>query len=272
MPGKSKRSGRWAPNAATASLALLAGVTGLADAAIAQDARAQALLDKVITAQGGMQAWQSLQDLTFTLTRIVFGPQGEEAAASKSLYYLKQQGKARVESITGKGVKVEGFDGEKPWVTVDGKPDSGAEALRLAQFQSANWWYWMGVPFKLKDPGVILTYKGTAAFRGKPVEILEATFQPGVGSTSDRYSYWIDPKTGRILFVEFQLQPGVWPGVGGPTPNRSEWLDYKQVGPFTMHTRRVFYGDAKLNHRTMVILFGDFQVNAGLDDKLFRAP
>ncbi len=272
MRGKSERSGRWARNAATASLALLAAVTGLADAARAQDARAQALLEKAITAHGGMQAWQGLQDMTFTLTRIDLGPQGEEAAASKSLYYLKREGKARVESITGQGVRVEGFDGEKPWVTVNGKPEAGAEALRLAQFQSVNWWYWMGIPFKLKDPGVILTYKGRASFRGKPVEILQATFQPGVGSTNDRYAYSIDPKTGRILFVEFQLQPGVWPGVGGPTPLRSTWLDHKQVGPFTMHTRRVFYGDAKLNHRALVILFGDFQVNTGRDDRLFRAP
>jgi uncharacterized protein DUF6503 len=269
MRRKSERGGRWGANAATATLALLATVTALS-CNTNQQADAQALLDKVITAHGGMQAWQSLHDLTFTLTLIALSPQGEEAAASKSLYYLKQQGKARVESITGKGVKVEGFDGEKPWVTVNGKPEAGEEALRLAQFQSVNWWYWIGVPFKLKDPGVILTYKGTAAFRGQPVEILEVTFQPGVGSTNDRFVYSIDPKTGRIVFVEFQLQPGVWPGVGGQ--ERSEWLDYKQVGPFTMHTRRVYYGDAKLNHRTRVILFGDFQVNSGLDDSLFRPP
>lgn len=77
------------------------------------------------------------------------------------------------------------------------------------------------------------------------------TFQAGVGSTNDRFDYSIDPKTGRILFVEFQLQPGVWPGVGGSAPVRSTWLDYKQVGPFTMHTRRVFYSDAELKNRAI---------------------
>jgi hypothetical protein len=177
-----------------------------------------------------------------------------------------------VESITGKGVQVEGFDGEKAWVTMNGKPETGDEELRRAHFQSVNWWYWMGVPFKLKDPGVILTHKRRASFRGKPVETLEATFQAGVGRTNDRFAYAIDPKTSRILFVEFQLQPGVWPGVGGSAPVRSAWLDYKQVGPFTMHTRRVFYSDAELKKRARVLLFGDFQVNSGLDDSLFRAP
>jgi len=38
-----------------------------------------------------------------------------------------------------------------------------------------------------------------------------------------------------------------------------------------MHTRRVFYRDAKLKQRAAVILFGDFQVNTGLDDRLFTA-
>lgn len=269
MRRRSERSGVsvWA----VAGLALLAVVTGIAGTAWAQDARAQALLDKVIAAHGGTQAWDSLKDMTFTLSRIVLGPQGEEAAA-KSLYYLKRDGKARVESITGKGVQIEGFDGERPWVTVNGEPETGEEALRRAHFQAVNWWYWMGVPFKLKDPGVVLTHKGTGSFRGKPVEVLEATFQPGVGRTSDRYTYLIDRETGHVLFVEFQLQPGVWPGVGGPAPLRSAWLDYKKVGPFTMHTRRVFYRDAELTNRAAVLLFGDFQINSGLLDALFRAP
>ncbi len=270
MPRRSERNGvsAWA----AACLALLAVVMGTAGTASGQDARAQALLDKVIAAHGGMQAWDGLTDVTFTLSRIVLGPQGEEIAAAKSLYYLKRHGRARVDSITGKGVQVEGFDGEKPWVTVNGKPETSEEALRRAHFQAVNWWYWMGVPFKLKDPGVILTHKGTGSFRGRPVEVLEATFQPGIGRTSDRYTYSIDPETGHVLFVEFQLQPGVWPGIGGPAPLRSVWLDYKRVGPFMMHTRRIFYRDAELNTRAFVLLFGDFQVNSGLPDRLFRAP
>ena len=83
MRGKSERSGRWARSASTASLALLAAVTGLAGAAKAEDARAEALVEKMIAAAGGMQAWQGLQDMTFTLTRISFSPQGEEADADQ---------------------------------------------------------------------------------------------------------------------------------------------------------------------------------------------
>lgn len=40
----------------------------------------------------------------------------------------------------------------------------------------------------------------------------------------------------------------------------------------TMHTRHVFYRDAMLKNRAFVLLFGDFQVNSGLDDRLFMGP
>jgi hypothetical protein len=238
----------------------------------AQDARAQTLLQKVVAAHGGIQAWENLKDMTFTITRVALDPRGDVAGANVSLYYMKRHGKTRVETITGKGLLVQGFDGQKPWVTLDGKPKTGKAALEHAHFLSVNWWYWMGIPFKLKDPGVFVRHKGTLTFRGKPVDILEATFQQGVGETNDRYTYYIDQKTHHILFVEFQLQPGVWPKVGGPTPKRSTWLDYNKERPFTMHTKRIFYGNPELTDKRAILLFRDFKFNTGLPDKLFAAP
>ncbi len=260
-------------NALIASV-LAAGISlvGFPGSASAQDPKAQVLLEKVIAAHGGMQAWDNLKDMTFTITRVGLSPQGGVAGARVSLYYMKRHGKARVETVTGKGLLIQGFDGQKPWVTLGGRPVTKKEALKRAHFLSVNWWYWMGIPFKLKDPGVILRYKGTSTFRGGPIDILEATFQQGVGKTNDRYIYYIDQKTYHILFVEFQLQPGVWPKVGGPTPRRSTWLDYKKEGPFTIHTKRIFYGNPELTDKRAVLLFGDFQFNTGLPDKLFAAP
>jgi hypothetical protein len=270
---------RWPDGAHAGGKTLVAGLlvlgvalAGLPAPAVAQNANAEALLDNVIAAHGGMQAWEGLRDMTFTLTRVALTPQGDVAGAGVSLYFMKRDGKARVESVTGKGLLVQGFDGQRPWVTLAGKPETGQEARKRAHFQAVNWWYWMGIPFKLKDPGVILRAKGAATFRGKSVQALEVTFQPGVGATNDRYTYYIDPESHHILFVEFQLQPGVWPGVGGPAPSRSAWLDYKQEGPFRMHTKRIFYGNPELTDKRATILFRDFQFNTGLSDQLFGAP
>ncbi len=253
-------------------LALGMALAGFPGSVTAQDARAQTLLGKIISAHGGMQAWDNLKDMTFTITRVALNPQGDVAGATVSLYFMKRHGKTRVETITSKGVLVQGFDGQKPWVTLDGRPETSEEALKRAHFLSVNWWYWMGIPFKLKDPGVILRYKKTSTFRQKPIDILEVTFQQGVGKTADRYTYYVDQKTYHILFVEFQLQPGVWPKVGGPTPRRSTWLDYKKEGAFTMHTKRIFYENAELTDKRAILLLRDFKFNTGLPDKLFVAP
>ena len=253
-------------------LVLGVALVGFLGSAGAQDARAQALLEKVIAAHGGMQAWHDLKDMTFTITQVALNPQGHVAGATVSLYYMKRHGKTRVETITSKGLLVQGFDGQKPWVTLGGRPETSEEALKRAHFLSVNWWYWMGVPFKLKDPGVMLRYKGGSTFRGKPIDILEVMFEKGVGETSDRYTYSIDQKTYQILCVEFQLQPGVWPNVGGPTPGRSTWLDYKKEGPFTLHTRRIFYGNPELTDKRAILLLHDFKFNTGLPDQLFAAP
>lgn len=252
-------------------LGLASALFGLADGVRGQDPQAQTLLGKMIAAHGGMQAWESLKDMAFTLTVVRLTPHGDVASAQVSLHYLKRHGKGRVETVTGRGFLVQGFDGQRPWVTLGGRADTSEDALKRAHFQAVNWWYWMGIPFKLRDPGVILRHRGAASVRGKPVEVLEATFGSD-GEPTDRFTYYVDPETAHIVFVEVQLKPGVWPGVGGPNVGRSVWLDYKPVGPFTMHTRRISYGDPELTDRRAIVLFGDFQFNTGLPDRLFRAP
>lgn len=253
-------------------LALAAALVGFLGSAGAQDARAQALLEKVIAAHGGIQAWHNLKDMTFTITHVALNPQGDVAGATVSLCYMKRHGKTRVETITGKGLLAQGFDGQKPWATLDGRPETSEEALKRAHFLSVNWWYWMGIPFKLKDPGVMLRYKGASTFRGKPVNILEVTFEKGVGETSDRYTYSIDQETYQILFVEFGSSPGSGRTSAGPRPRRSTWLDYKKEGPFTLHTRRIFYENPELTDKRAILLFRDFTFNSGLPDQLFASP
>lgn len=258
--------------AITGVLALGMALLGFPGSANGKDPQAQALMKRVIAVHGGMKAWDNLKDMRFTITRVALSPKGDVAGARVSLYYMKRHAKTRVETVTGKGLLIQSFDGEKPWVTLDGRSVTSEKALKRAHFLSVNWWYWMGIPFKLKDPGIVLHHRGPSTFRGKSVDVLEATFEPGVGMTNDRYTYYIDPDKYHILFVKFQLQPGVWPKVGGQTPRRSTWLDYKEVGPFTMHTKRIFYGNPELTDKKAVLLFGDFQFNTGLPDKLFTAP
>jgi hypothetical protein len=230
----------------------------------------QALLDKVIAAHGGMEAWVALKDLSFRLTLVALTPQGEVTGARASLYRLKRHGKGRVETVTGDGLLIEGFDGERPWATLNGRHLTEPDALKRAHFQAVNWWYWMGIPFKMRDPGVILRQKEPATFQGKPVHVLEVTY--ALEGPTDRFTYHVDPETYHIVLVETELKPGVWPGVGGSGPGWSTWQEYRTAGPFVMHTKRTVYANRQLTERRAIVFFGDFKFNTGLPDSLFRAP
>ena len=236
------------------------------------DPVAQALVERVIAAHGGLEAWTRLQDLSFTSTRVTLTPAGDVTGARVSLHLLKRPDKSRVETLTGQGLLIEGFDGRRAWVTLAGQPDQSPAALTRAHFQAVNWWYWMGIPFKLKDPGVIVRHAGTATVQGQPVEMLDVTFRPGVGLTSDHFTYYVDPASAHIRAVRVELQPGVWPGVGGGPPSWSAWDGYRTVGPFTIHTRRIQYADPELTERRSIALFGDFRIDSHLPDRLFTAP
>ncbi len=229
----------------------------------------QTLVDKVIAAHGGMDAWITLRDLSFTVTQVTLTPRGEVAGARVTLYRLKRHGKARVETVTGNGLLIEGFDGQRPWAMLHGRALTDADRLARAHFQAVNWWYWMGIPFKWRDPGAIVRERERVPFQGKPARVLEVTFAPA--GPTDRFTYYVDPESYHIVFVETDLKPGVWPGVGGRGPGWSTWHDYRAVGPFMMHTKRIFYGNRELTDRRGVVLFGDFQLDTGLPDSLFKA-
>lgn len=236
----------------------------------ASGADAQAFLDRVIAAHGGMEAWVALKDLSFTLTQVALTPQGEVTGARTSLYRLKRHGKGRVETVTGDGLLIEGFDGERPWVTLNDRHLTEPDTLKRAHFHAVNWWYWMGIPFKMRDPDVILRQKEPATFQGKPVQVLEVTYARE--GPTDRFTFHVDPETYRIVLVETELKPGVWPGIGGSGPSWSTWQEYRTAGPFVMHTKRTFYSNQQLTERRVVAFFGDLRFNTGLPDSLFRGP
>lgn len=252
--------------AAAAFLVLACALVGLRGSGTGEDA--PALLDRVITAHGGWEAWVALKDVTFTLTVVSLTPQGDVAGGRVSLYRLKRHGKARVETVTGNGLLVEGFDGERPWAVRDGTRLTTTDALTRAHFQAVNWWYWMGIPFKWRDPGVIVRERKPTTFQGKPVAVLEVTFARE--GPTDRFTYYIERETHHIVFVETDLRPGVWPGVAGT--GWSTWHDYRTVGPFTLHTRRISYANRDLTVKRSVVLFGDVRFNTGLPDRLFAGP
>jgi hypothetical protein len=92
---------------------------------------------------------------------------------------------------------------------VDGQAiegDSLAKLLKLARRLWTNDTYWMLMPYKLRDPGVMLKHEGNVQEGGRACEKVALAFD-NVGQTpGDRYWIYVDPKLHRIVKWDYLLQ------------------------------------------------------------------
>jgi len=70
--------------------------------------------------------------------------------------------------------------------------------------------YFATLPYKLKDPAVNKSYKGTTIIKNKTYEVLEVTFdQEGGGKDhDDTFHYWINKETSLIDYLAYNYAVG----------------------------------------------------------------
>ena len=151
--------------------------------AAGSDASAVALADKVMERLGGRAAWDGTRYLTWRF----FGGRrhvwdkwtGAHRLEDDELIVL-----SNLHDRTGRawqgGVEI-----------VD--PDTLAAQLDKAYASWINDSYWLVMPYKLKDTGVTLTYKGEGMTEeGLPAHIVELTFADVGRTPQNRYQVWVD--------------------------------------------------------------------------------
>lgn len=84
------------------------------------------------------------------------------------------------------------------------QPDSLKKKLDYAYACWINDSYWMFMPYKLRDPGVILKYMGEGVtIDGDSAEILQLTFE-NVGLTPDnKYHVYVDKKSNLVIQFDY---------------------------------------------------------------------
>ena len=162
--------------------------------AAASDARAVAIADATMDAMGGREAWDNTRYLTWRF----FG---------KRLHvWDKWTGDFRVESEDRESgdsyVTLSNLSSGDGRVWRNGEELSGAElseALKRAQSMWINDSYWVFMPYKLKDTGVTLGYRGEGEMEnGRVADVLELTFE-NVGDTpQNKYHVWVARDTGLV--------------------------------------------------------------------------
>ncbi|WP_276167492.1 DUF6503 family protein [Zobellia alginiliquefaciens] len=147
------------------------------------------LLDRCIAAHGGIDVWNSFTALSYTVT--------EKGREVKQLTNIKD----RRAYLKSKDFEV-GFDGKTAWAF----PDVSKIPGKSASFYYNLDFYFIGIPFLLKDPGVIATDEGNSVVNGKSYETLKITFGSEIGLTpEDIYYLYIDPETSRLEILTYSV-------------------------------------------------------------------
>ena len=151
--------------------------------AFCQDA--EGLIGKMTHAMGGMQAWNQLPVIqwTFDARQTFYWDKKKDSIImdrpSKQLlvkmHLITKQGNAWQ---NGEQVLAKDLD----------------DCLKLTYLLWVNDSYWLAMPFKLKDPGVNLTYDGLD--QGIKAHKIEINFNSGVGLTPrNKYIIWINKES-----------------------------------------------------------------------------
>lgn len=199
-------------------LALLLASTTAAAAATESDPRAVRVAEQVMKALGGRAAWDALPGIRWS-----FGSSVRDTVRSVRRHaWNKHTGEHRVQGNLRSG---EPFvllhtvgDTTSGLAWVNGNPiegDSLRSLLRRAHAMWINDTYWLLMPYKLRDPGVTLTWEGEVKEGGHTYDKLGLAFD-GVGLTpGDRYWVWVNRRNSRVERWEMLLQgrqppPTVW--------------------------------------------------------------
>ena len=248
--------------ASPSAVALLAGLAALG-CRQAPPGPADQLIDSWIEAAGGLDAWNDVENLSYTVTTVWFDSTGTEVRRRPRFVWGERDPlRARIERDEREGRYVQAHDGRgRAWATLDGTGLADTtKAVREVFYVAGDVMYWIGLPYKLRDPGVNLTYipADSTGYAGVLV-----TFGEGVGLHSDRYYYWFDEGSALPVEVHYIEE-------GSTNVNRTKWTDFGRSGGITYIGTRTYYDSRGVTRKQLLI--SDLEINPGVEEGMFLPP
>ena len=210
------------------SLLMVALLLASTDVALAKtppsDPRAVAVADRVMKALGGQKRWNGLAGLRWTFGSSV----GDTVRSSRRHAWNKRTNWHRVEGKTRAGQAfcfIHRVGTEQGMAWMDGVPiegDSLTKLLKRAQSLWINDTYWMLMPYKLRDPGVMLAYDGEAQEAGATYDKIALSFYHVGETPGDHYWVYVNRANDRVERWEMVLQNDA------PPPKGYTWEGWEQ--------------------------------------------
>ncbi len=249
---------------------------------------ADSLIGVWIDALGGMDTYHEFQSASYTITTIIFDTLSGRVKRARPRYvWIKKtpRGQAtRVERWEGNDFIVQGFDGQDHWATMNSEVLSeGDKDWNEARYVAGDLFYWPGLPYKLRDEGVFLHYRGlvsrpgaemrTDAAAPAPAETetpggyhaVGVTFGENVGDHQDTWQYFFKPGKSfptEVTYIE----------AGRENMSRVIWGDTEMTGApnYPVVAQRDWItGSGK---RTKALVVSDFVVNPEIGQSMFERP
>jgi hypothetical protein len=258
---RTKSRGRAVLVAAVVLLAPLAAASRPAAALTpaGSDPKAVAVADRVMQALGGEAAWNAVRYLRFDFAV----DRGGKTVMRRAHAWDKWTGRYRVEGKDKDGrdvVVAMNLNTKEGAATVGGKALAGEE-LRKALDAGYAWWvndaYWLVMPYKMRDPGVVLSLAGRETKGEDAWDKVLLTFEDVGLTPKDRYWVFVNAKTGLVDRWEFVLKGEKTP----PVP--FDWKGWKAHGRIQLADDRVNPNDGTHIH------FPVLDTPAALPDEAF---
>lgn len=260
--------------------------SSLARAQDERDATADSLIHLWIDSVGTMETYHQYQSARFTITTVLYDTLSGRERRSRPRYVWLKKGpygeETRVERWEMGPIIQQGFNGrDAAWAAEAGTllPDTAKDS-REALYVSRDLFYWIGLPFKLTDPGVFLRYIGLVERAGaewldRGLESEETpdgryhavgvSFAKGVGEHQDVFTYYFAPGRGfptEVTYVE----------EGKSSLNRFLWGETLRAGDirYPYVARRDYITES--GKRTKSLVITNFLLNVEMPQEKFEVP
>ena len=190
------------------------------------DPKAIAIADEVMEAMGGRKNWDNTRYISWDF----FG--------RRSLLWDKWTGDVRIDNLDGAFnilVNIHNLEGQaKDSGQVVTHPDSLVKRMKRGLEIWINDSYWLVMPFKLKDPGVTLTYVGEDSTQtGEAADLLELRFKDVGLYPQHKYRVWVNKETKLVT------QWSYYPEASLEEPRFvNPWQEYQRYGNILLSGKR----------------------------------
>ncbi|NIR52972.1 hypothetical protein GWO43_30540 [candidate division KSB1 bacterium] len=227
------------------------------------DSSAIEVVDEMWQALGGREAWAKARYLSYRW--IV--EREDSVLADYRHDWDRYTGRYRAEGTNRDGnhfVALFNVQSRQGDVYLDGVelPDDSTKAnmLERAYARFINDSYWLLMPYKLNDPGVILSYDREQEIQNKGYDVVKVTFEQVGLTPDDTYRAFINKQDRLMHKWEYVLQ-GQEPDA---EPTVAWWMDWQEFDGIKLALDRQF------EDRSIRIYFKDVTVSSTVDEDVFQ--